>query len=367
MTETTDAAQTVRSETRNLGNSFTESALPIINFGITGFGYAFGTDQDVSSSAGAFVTDPERVIRWGYQTFHRAEPEVSATMLAASAARDVLKQLDMAATELDLVVLATSEMPDYPHWDTSAGLARELGIERTQTLLLNEGCASGVTGLGIVAGHLAVQPELRTVLFVAVNRVSEYHRNRMNVNNAVHSDGAVAVVLQRGHERLRWLSTDQFTYPDLCDFFRTDYGGAISPVPPEGWSTATAPSGLERVLAHFDKDPNRLRVFQEQLSNRVTEVIQRACDRAGVDQDRLTHLIYINDSADTIEEAAAPFGISIEHTNAEISALHGHMGAADQLISLGELLQRGDLKAGDVVALSGISIGMRWYCTLIEV
>ncbi|HJQ01591.1 MAG TPA: 3-oxoacyl-[acyl-carrier-protein] synthase III C-terminal domain-containing protein [Jatrophihabitans sp.] len=367
MTETTDAIGTERSEKEDLRNSFTGSALPIVNFGIAGFGYAFGVDQDVSDSAATFVTDPERVIRWGYQTFHRAEPQVSATMLAADAARDVLKQLDMAPTELDLVVLATSEMPDYLHWDTSAGLARELGIERTQTLLLNEGCASGVTGLGMVAGHLVVQPELRNVLFVAVNRVSEYHRNRMNVNNAVHSDGAVAVVLRRGHDRFRWLSTDQFTYPDLCDFFRTDYGGAITPVAPADWSTATAPSGLERVLAHFDKDPNRLRVFQEQLSNRVTEVIQRACERAGVDQSRLTHVIYINDSADTIEEAAAPFGISIEHTNAEISAQHGHMGAADQLISLGELQQRGDLKPGDVVALSGISIGMRWYCTLIEV
>ena len=251
----------------------------------------------------------------------------------------LLKQLDMAAAEIDLVVLATSEMPDYLHWDTSAGLARELGIERTQTLLLNEGCASGVTGLGIVAGHLAMQPELHTVLFVAVNRVSEYHRNRMNVNNAVHSDGAVAVVLRRGQDKLRWLSTDQFTYPDLCDFFRTDYGGAITPVAPEGWSTATAPSGLERVLAHFDKDPNRLRVFQQQLSDRVTEVIRRACQRAGISTDRLTHVVYINDSADTIAEAAEPFGISIEHTNAEISARHGHMGAADQLISLGELLQ----------------------------
>ena len=367
MTETTDAPSSPPAETEGLGNLLTGSTGPGVNFGIAGFGYAFGTDQDVTSTAGSFVTDPERVVRWGYQTFHRAEPEISATMLAATASRDLLKQLDMAATEIDLVVLATSEMPDYLHWDTSAGLARELGIERTQTLLLNEGCASGVTGLGMVAGHLAVQPELRNVLFVAVNRVSEYHRNRMNVNNAVHSDGAVAVVLRRDHDRFRWLSTDQFTYPDLCDFFRTDYGGAITPVAPEGWSTATAPSGLERVLAHFDKDPNRLRVFQEQLSNRVTEVIQRACERAGIDQSRLTHVIYINDSADTIEEAAAPFGISIEHTNAEISALHGHMGAADQLTSLGELQQRGDLKPGDVVALSGISIGMRWYCTLIEV
>ncbi|MEO6503338.1 MAG: 3-oxoacyl-[acyl-carrier-protein] synthase III C-terminal domain-containing protein [Jatrophihabitantaceae bacterium] len=339
----------------------------VVDFGILAFGYAFGQDLDVSETAGSYVTDPERVTRWGYSTFHRAAPEVTATALAADAARKALAELNMDASELDLVVLATSEMPDYLYWDTSAALARELGIDKTQTLLLNEGCASGVTGLGMIAGQMAIQPELRTALFVAVNRVSEFHRNRMNVNNAVHSDGAVATVLRRGHDQLRWLATAQFTDPDLCDFFRCDFGGAVTPLPPADWSTATAPSGLERVLNHFQKDPNRLREFQEKLSGRMTEVIELACKQAGVDRDKLAHVIYINDSADTIEEVAAPFGLTVEHTNAEISAAHGHMGAADQLISLGEALQRGDVKPGDLVALSGISIGMRWYCTLVQV
>lgn len=340
----------------------------VTHFGIAGFGYAFGEDQDVRRTAGFYVTDPERVVRWGCHTFHRAAPSVTSAALAADAARDALARLSMSPNDIDLVVLATSEMPDYLYWDTSAALARELKIDKVQTLLLNEGCASGVTGLGIVAGQLAVQPELQTVLFVAVNRVSEYHRNRMNVNNAIHSDGAVAAVLRRGHDHIRWLSTEQFTDPDLCDFFRCDYGGAVAPQPPADWSSATAPSGLERVLTHFQKDPERLRVFREKINDRVVEVIEGACRRAGVRPDQLAHVIYINDAGDdTIEEIARPFGVSVEHTNIEIAMAHGHMGAADQLVSLGEHLARGELESGDLVALSGISSGMRWYCTLIQI
>jgi 3-oxoacyl-[acyl-carrier-protein] synthase III len=237
-------------------------------FGIAGFGYAFGEDRDVKETAGSYVTDPERVIRWGYHTFHRAPDGVTATALAADAAQDALARMGMDADDLDLVVLATSEMPEYPYWDTSAALARELKIQQTQTLLLNEGCASGVTGLGMVAGMLAIQPEIETVLFVAVNRVSEFHRNRMNVNNAVHSDGAVAAIMRRGHDRNRWLSTEQFTDPELCDWFRTDYGGAVAPVPPPEWSSTTAPSGTETVQAHFQKDPQRLKEFGEQVMAR---------------------------------------------------------------------------------------------------
>ncbi|MCN0176817.1 3-oxoacyl-[acyl-carrier-protein] synthase III C-terminal domain-containing protein [Salinispora arenicola] len=338
-----------------------------VQFGIRNFGYAFGEDQDVAQVAGDYVDDPERIIRWGYRTFHRAPEGVTATDLAADAARKALAGADLAADDVDLIVLATSEMPEYPHWDSSAALARKLGRTRAQTLLLTEGCASGVTGLGVVAGLMAVQPEINTVLFVAVNRVSEFHRNRMKVNNAVHSDGAVAAVLHRGHPRNRWLATDQFTDPDLCDWFRTDYGGAVAPVPPPGWTSTIAPAGHERVQAHFDKDPRRLGDFVDLLNHRVVEVIEGACRRAGVDRDAVSHIIYINDSPDAIDDVTAPFALPRERSNAALAVVHGHMGAADQLVCLGQHLERGDLAEGDVVAMAGISIGMRWYCTLVRV
>jgi len=337
-----------------------------VKFGIAGFGFAFGEDQDVRATAGSYVTDPERVIRWNYHNFHRAPDGVTSTALATDAAQHALTRMNMGAEDIDLVVLATSEMPEYPYWDSSAALARELKIQEKQTLLLNEGCACGVTGLGYVAGLMAIQPEIDTVLFVAVNRVSEFHRNRMNVNNSVHSDGAVAAILRRGHPNNQWLATDQFTDPELCDWFRTDYGGSVAPVPPPGWSSATAPSGTETVQAHFQKDPQRLREFGELVNNRTVSVIEGACRRAGLSRADVSRVIYINDP-DGIEDIAGVLGIPVERTNYKVATAHGHMGAADQLTALGHHLEHGEVAPGDVVALCGISIGMRWYCSLIRI
>jgi 3-oxoacyl-[acyl-carrier-protein] synthase III len=338
----------------------------LVNVGIAAMGCAFGEEQDVKQTAGNYVNDPERVIRWGYHTFHRAADGVTPVALATQAARATLARAGLEPNDLDLVALATSEMPEYPYWDSAAGLARELDTGKTQTLLLNEACASGVTGLGVIAGQMVLQPELNTALFVAVNRVSEYHRNRMNVNNAVHSDGAVAAVLRRDHPVNRWLSTEQFTDPEFCDWFRTEYGGSVAPVPPPGWSSATAVSGTERVQAHFGKDPNRLRAFSELLNARVVEAIDRACERAGVRRDQLARVIYINDP-DGIEDIARTGGFPVERTNAASAVTHGHMGAADQLVAFSEYVDRGEVGTGDLVALCGIAIGMRWYCTLIQV
>lgn len=340
---------------------------PVVEYGIEGFGLAFGTDQDIEQVAGSYVHDPERIIRRGFRTFHRAADGVTNIALAARAAEQALVNTGRTAADIDLVVLVMSEMPDYHYWDSSAALARELKIHGRQTLLLNEGCASGVTGLGVVAGLLAVQPELSTVLFVAVNRVSEHHRNRMNVNSSVHSDGAVAAVLRRGHPGTRWLATEQFTDPELCDFFRSEYGAGAQPVPPADWSSATAVSGLQRVQEHFQRDPRLLREFVDKLNNRVVEVIDGACRRAGVSRSDIARLIYINDSPDSIDDIGKLLDLPLERTNAELAVAHGHMGAADQLVSLAQHLQRGELVPGDLVALTGISIGMRWYCSLVRI
>lgn len=339
---------------------------PPVEFGIVGFGLCLGEDQDIKEVAGTYVNDPERIVRWGYRTFHRAPDGTTSIAMAARAAERALINTGIDAQDVDLVVLVHSEMPDYHYWDSSAALARELKISGKQTLLLNEGCASGVTGLGVVAGLMAVQPELDTVLFVAVNRVSEYHRNRMTVNSSVHSDGAVAALLRRGHERNRWLATDQLTDPEYCDFFRGDYGAAVQPVPPADWNSRTAIAGVQRVQEHFQRDPRRLKEFVALLNNRVVEVIDRACKRAGVRTEDLARFVYINDSPDSVDDIGKLLGLPIERTNAELAAEHGHMGAADQLVSLSQHLERGELKPGDLVALSGISLGMRWYCSLIE-
>ena len=210
----------------------------IANFGISSFGYAFGEKQDVKETASQYTPNPENVLQWGCHTYYRVATDVFAIDLATAASKEALDRANIDISKVDLVVLATSEMPEYLYWDSSAALARALGANKVQTMLLNnEGCGAGIKVFGYIAGVLAIQPEVQTVLLAIVNRVSEYHRNRMNINNCVHSDGAVAAVLQRGYPHNQWLSTSYFTCPEFCDFSRGDYGGARVPTPPEGWSS----------------------------------------------------------------------------------------------------------------------------------
>ena len=285
------------------------------------------------------------MLRWGYQTFHRAADDVTATDLAAAAVRDALARTGLGPDDLDLVAIATSELPEYLHWDSSAALARELRLGERQTLLLNEGCASGVTGLAIIAGVFAIQPEVNTVVFVAVNRVSEFHRNRMNVNNAVHSDGAVAVVLRRDHPELRWLGTEQFTDPELCDWFRTDYGRGGG-------------AGRARGLVELDRtgraraDPG---VFAEE--SRAAARVRRPAQRPdpGRPRRRTGPRRAHPRQPDPPDPHQRPRrhrgpgkhpGAAVERTNFKLATTHGHMGAADQLVALGQHLERGDVVAG---------------------
>jgi 3-oxoacyl-[acyl-carrier-protein] synthase-3 len=98
---------------------------------------------------------------------------------------------------------------------------------------------------------------------------------------------------------------------------------------------------------------------------RVVEAVDIACARAGIDRADIDHVIYINDRREAVAEIARAIGVPIERTNADFVAQHGHMGAADQMVSLAQHVQRGDLRPGEIVALCGMSIGMHWCATLL--
>lgn len=336
-----------------------------VDFGVLALGTALGEPCSVAGTAAEYVTDTERVLDWGYHTYHRAGPDTTPTRLAARAARQALARAGLDAADVDLLVLASSDVPEYLLWDPSAALAAALGTRETPTLSLSQGCAAAVTAFQQVAGWFAVRPEARTVLLVAVNQVSEAHTNRMRFNTCLSSDGAAAVVLRRDHRTLRWLATEQLTDPSCADFFRVEYGGSAVPRPPEGTGNLDVdPLGL--VYRYFRKEPEHLAEFSVALRTRVATVLERAMKAAGIDADRVAKFVYLNDNQAAIAQIADTVGIPLASTNAELAAGIGHCGAADHLISLDAYRRAGELAEGDVIALAGLSSGMHWFCTLLE-
>jgi 3-oxoacyl-[acyl-carrier-protein] synthase-3 len=335
-------------------------------FGALALGTALGEPLSVRATVDSYVDDPERVLEWGYHTYHRAAPGTSATRLGARAAEAALRRAGVTAGAVDALVAAVSDVPEYLQWDPSAALARELDIHRAPTLLLTQGCAAAVVGFQQVAGWLAVRPDVDTVLLVATNLVSEAHSNRMRFNTCLASDGAAAVLLRRGHPRLRWLVTEQVTDPRWVDFFRLEYGGSAVPVAPgPGGNREVDPLAL--VHRRLRRSPADLAGFAAAMSDQLAVVVDRACVRAGVAPAALARFIYLNDNQASMAEVARSVGVPAARTNADLAAGLGHCGAADQLLCLDAYLAAGELAAGDVVALAGVSSGMHWFCTLLAV
>ncbi|MGW0704123.1 3-oxoacyl-ACP synthase III family protein [Streptomyces sp. NPDC002867] len=335
--------------------------------GIVTTGMAFGERRGVAETAGEYVTDPEVVGGLGYESYHRAPAGVTATDLAAEAAREALENADLGIADVDLIIVGHSDVPDYLGWDPSAAVARALGAHGTPTVLVTQACAAWSVALDHAAGAMALGPGTDTVLVALVNVHSEAHTNRMDFNGVVASDGAVAAVLRRGHPRLRRLSSAHFTNPEYADLFRIEFGGAASPVAPAGRSNLDV-DPMAAVYRHFDRDPVRFQGFMEEIRQRLADVVDEALARAGRDRGDLVRIIHLNDSRQAIHEAAHAIGVPVERTNAALAAALGHMGAADQLVCLWRHIEAGDLALGDLVALVGVAApGMHWFCTLIEV
>jgi 3-oxoacyl-[acyl-carrier-protein] synthase III len=335
-------------------------------FGILGLGHVLGEPVDVAAAAPDYTDDVERVAGWGYRRFHRAADGVGLTDLAVEAGQRALAAAGVEAGELDLVVLAVADLAEYLYWDPAAATQARLGAHRAEAVLLNQACGGGVSGFDTVAGRFATHPEHRTALLVGANRVAEPYWNRMDINTSVFSDGAAAAVLRRDHPRGRWLTTQTISDGRYADFMRMETGGAARPFTPST-PMARVRSPFDRLDEFFDGDIRRMFAFVATIRARNREIVELACDRAGVRVDDVRRFLHFHDNAKQFAELAKDLAVPLERTNVELALEYGHIGCADQLFGLERLLGDGEIGEGDLVVLTSTGSGMHWVATLLRI
>jgi 3-oxoacyl-[acyl-carrier-protein] synthase-3 len=339
----------------------------VSSFGIVAVEVVLGEPLSVAAAAPAYLADPGKIGDLGFRTFHRAPDDVGVTDLAAQAGCRALAAAGLPADEVDLVVLAMADVPEYLYWDAAAATQAKLGAHRAEAFLVNQACSSGVAAFDVVAGKFATHPEYRTALLVAANRVPEAYWNRMDSSTAITSDGAAAAVLVRGHGSGRWLATEVVSDGRYVDSAYLAVGGAARPFTPDGPAPGRMGHPVELMQQFLGNDLRAMIRFVRHNRDRNREVLDRACKRAGVRLDELDHILHMNAGTKAMADYAAQCGIPVERTNAAIALEHGHFGSADQLLSFAKLHADGRFRTGDLVALTSTGNGMHWACTLIRV
>lgn len=339
---------------------------PPVGVGVAALAHVLGEPVDVAAAAAAYTKDLDRLRSWEYRTFHRAGPGVGVTDLAVVAGGTALDRAGLTAADVDLVVLALPDLAEYLYWDPAAHTQARLGAHRAEAVLLNQACGGGVAAFDTVAGRFATHPGYRTALVIGANRVCEPYWNRMEVNTSVFSDGAAAAVLVRDHDRCRWLATETITDGRYAGFMRMPVGGAAAPFTPDA-GTPRVGDPADRLNEFFAGDVRRMFQFVATIRERNRQVVETACDRAGVTLADVRRFVHFHDNARQFAELAKDLGVDLERTNVELALGHGHIGCADQLIGLERHLDSGELTTGDLVALTSTGSGMHWVCTLLRV
>ncbi|WP_369230378.1 AMP-binding protein [Streptomyces sp. R21] len=122
-----------------------------MDYGMMSFGSALGEPAAVAAIAPQYTEDVERVLEYGYRNIHRSPTEVGLTDLAEDAARAALEESGTEAAELDLLIVAITDIPEYLYWDPAASLQARLGAHRAEAVLVNQGCVGGITCFDLLA------------------------------------------------------------------------------------------------------------------------------------------------------------------------------------------------------------------------
>ncbi|MEU9445588.1 3-oxoacyl-[acyl-carrier-protein] synthase III C-terminal domain-containing protein [Streptomyces sp. NPDC048304] len=336
-----------------------------MSFGLMSFGYELGDQVPVLDVAAEYTDDMERVRTYASRYMHRAPEGVGLTDLSHGAARKALDTAGVRAEDIDLLVLAVTDVTEYLYWDAAASLLHRLGADGAEAVLLTQACSSGVAAFDLVAGKFATHPEYRTAVVMAACRVAEPYWNRLETGAGCFSDGAVAAVLRRDHDDLRFRAGEITTDGTYVDFFRLDVGGQAAPFGPD--TRPRRVRGIADVKEHFGEDSAKISAFGAHARDQYRLVVERACKRAGVGFTDLARLHLPFDNQQAMSGLITALDFPPERTNLSLAEDYGHFGAADPLFALARDVEEGALGRGDHVALAAVGRGMSWASAVFEV
>jgi 3-oxoacyl-[acyl-carrier-protein] synthase III len=275
-----------------------------------------------------------------------AAPEETTCSLAVNAARAALDQANIAADDLELIIVATCT-PDYSNMPATASLVQHaLGATHAGAFDLNAVCSGFLYGLA-TGSQFILTGVHKSVLVVGAEVFTRILDWQDRSTCVLFGDGAGAVVLRPTAEPGGLLSF----------VLGSDGSGACSLYVPAGGSRRPASAETVAERAHYVKMQGR-DVFRF-ATRIVPESVVQALDVAGLTTDDIDLLIPHQANSRIIDSAARRLKLPDSAVFANVEH-YGNTSAASIPVALCEAIDEGQVKAGATVVMSGFGAGLSW-------
>lgn len=289
--------------------------------------------------------------RTGIKERRIAEPEQASSDLAILAARAALKDANIRADQLDLVIVATVT-PDHAFPSTASILQNKLGATKAAAYDLAAGCSGFVYGLTAAATMIEARA-MNHVLVVGVETLSKIVDWTDRSTCVLFGDGAGAAVLGPVPEGYGILSSVLGSDGSGAELLVLEAGGSRNPA-----SLETVQGKKHTISMHG----NEVFKFAVRI---MDEASLNVLKKAGLSSEDIDLFIPHQANIRIIDAAARRLQLPADRVFVNVDA-YGNTSAASIAIALDEARKKGRIQSGDFVLLVGFGAGLTWGAAIVR-
>lgn len=322
--------------------------LQLSGIAITGSGSAVPSVCLENDDLSRFVETSDDWIasRTGIRQRRLAPPDQSLCSLAAEASRRALEMANVLASDIDLIILATSSPDDL--FGSASQIQAELGATQAAAFDLTAACSGFVFGMVTAAQYIRTGA-YQTVLLIGADVLSRWVDWSDRRTCVLFGDGAGAIVMQANPEGDRFLGFEMRSDGTQHDCLTL----AFQPQP------RTLLEGVSVGQGQFQPIHMNGQEVYRFVVKKVPEVIEKALFRSNLTVDQIDWLLLHQANQRILDAVAQRLSIPEQKVISNM-AKYGNTDAASIPIALDESVRSGQVKPGDLIASAGFGAGLTW-------
>ena len=280
-----------------------------------------------------------------------ASKDQATSDLACEAALKAIESAKISKEDIDMIILATVT-PDYIAQGAACIVQNKLGLKGIPCFDLNAACTGFIYGLE-VANSLVKSGLYKNVLVIGAETLSRII-DMQNINTCVlFGDGAAAAIVGQVEEGYGFLGLSIGAEGEDDMILKVPAGGSKKP------NNEETIKNRENFVVMKGQD-----VFKFAVST-LPKVTLDALEKAQIEVADLSWVFPHQANSRIIEAAAKRMKFPIERFYMNLSR-YGNTSSASVGIALGEALEKGLVKKGDNIALTGFGGGLTYGSAIIK-
>lgn len=325
--------------------------MSVIRSAVTGAGAYLPDDIVTNADLARVVDTSDEWIqeRTGIKERRRARPDQPTSDLATEAARRALAAAGRSASDVDLIIVATTT-PDLTFPATAAIVQRKLGAGVGTAFDVQAVCSGFVYALSVADGFVA-RGLSKCALVIGAEEMTRLMDWSDRGTCVLFGDGAGAVVLEPVEGQGTTSDRGLLGFALRCDGTKTDL------LYVDGGPSTTGEVGHLRMAGN--------QVFRHAVVN-IAEAVQAACAAAGVAVSDVDWFVPHQANQRIIKGVGDRLGLD-ENKVISTVAWHANTSAASIPLALCVAIEDGRIKPGNLVLLEAMGGGLTWGACAIRI